>query len=52
MVMLVQFMLGIETYNEMLENWWVKLLLHGIILLNTFFILSGVKYYNEDVGAE
>ena len=52
MVMLVQFMLGIETYNEMLENWWVKLLLHGIILLNTFFILSGVKYYNDDVGAE
>ena len=52
MVMLVQFMLGIETYNNMLEDWWVQLLLHGIIWLNTFFILSGEKYYNEDVGAE
>ena len=52
MVMLVQFMLGIETYNEMLNNWWVQLLLHGIIWLNTYFILSGEKYYNEDVGAE
>lgn len=52
MVMLVQFMLGMETYNEMLTNWWVQLLLHGIIWLNTFFILSGEKYYNEDVGAE
>ena len=52
MVMLVQFMLGIETYNEMLADWWVQLLLHGIIWLNTFFILSGEKYYNEDVGAE
>ncbi len=52
MVMLVQFMLGIETYNEMLTDWWVQLLLHGIIWLNTFFILSGEKYYNEDVGAE
>ena len=52
MVMLVQFMLGIETYNEMLNNWWVQLLLHGIIMLNTYFILSGEKYYNEDVGAE
>lgn len=52
MVMLVQFMLGIETYNEMLNDWWVQLLLHGIIWLNTFFILSGEKYYNEDVGAE
>ena len=52
MVMLVQFMLGIETYNQMLEDWWVVLLLHGIIWLNTYFILSGEKYYNEDVGAE
>ena len=50
MVMLVQFMLGIETYNQMLEDWWVVLLLHGIIWLNTYFILSGGKYYNEDVG--
>ena len=52
MVMLVQFMLGVETYNKMLSDWWVILLLHGIVILNTFFILSGVKYYNEDVGAE
>lgn len=52
MVMLVQFMLGQETYNKMLNDWWVRLLLHGIIWLNTYFILSGEKYYNEDVGAE
>ena len=52
MVMLVQFMLGIETYNNMLNNWWVLILLHGIIWLNTYFLLSGEKYYNEDVGAE
>ena len=52
MVMLVQFMLGIETYNQMLNDWWVRLLLHGIIWLNTYFLLSGEKYYNEDVGAE
>ncbi|MBR3199287.1 MAG: hypothetical protein IKG27_04660 [Bacilli bacterium] len=52
MVMLVQFMLGIETYNKMLNDWWVRLLLHGIIWLNTYFLLSGEKYYNEDVGAE
>ena len=31
MVMLVQFMLGIETYNEMLNDWWVQLLLHGYV---------------------
>ena len=52
MVMLIQFMLGMETYNQMLGDWWVQLLLHGIIWLNTYFILSGEKYYNEDVGAE
>ena len=52
MVMLVQFMLGMETYNQMLGDWWVQLLLHGIIWLNTYFILSGEKYYNENVGAE
>ena len=52
MVMLVQFLLGVESYNNMLKDWWVQLLLHGIILLNTYFILSGEKYYNEDVGAE
>ena len=52
MVMLVQFLLGVETYIQMLENWWVQVLLHGIVWLNTFFLLSGEKYYNEDVGAE
>ena len=52
MVMLVQFMLGIETYNEMLKDWWVQVLLHGIIWLNTVFILSGERCYNEDVEAE
>lgn len=52
MVMLIQFLLGIETYIAMLDTWWVTLLLHGIIIINTFFLLSGEKYYNENVGAE
>lgn len=52
MVMLVQFMLGQETYNKMLNLWYVQFLLHGIVWLNTYFLLSGEKYYNEDVGAE
>ena len=52
MGMLVQFMLGIDTYIKMLDNIFVVLLLHGIILINTFFLLNGEKYYNENVGAE
>ena len=52
MVMLVQFLLGVESYTEILEDWTTQLLLDGIIILNTYFLLSGEKYYNEDVGAE
>ena len=52
MIMLVQFLLGSETYLEMLNQLWVQALLHGIVILNTYFLLSGEKYYNEDVGAE
>ncbi len=52
MVMLVQFLLGTETYIEMLKIWYVQLLLHLIILINTYFLLAGEKFYNENVGAE
>ena len=52
MVMLVQFLLGVESYVEMLDSWFIQLLLHGIVIVNTYFLLSGEKYYNEDVGAE
>ena len=52
MVMLVQFLLGSERYMEMLKVWYIQLLLHGIVILNTYFLLKGEKYYNENVGAE
>lgn len=52
MIMLVQFLLGTETYLEMLNIWYIQLLLHGIIIINTYFLLSGEKFYNENVGAE
>ena len=52
MVMLVQFLLGIESYIKMLDNVLMQVLLHIIVLVITYFLLSGEKYYNEDVGAE
>ena len=52
MIMLVQFLLGTDTYLEMLKIWYVQLLLHAIVLINTYFILDGEKFYNENVGAE
>ena len=52
MVMLVQFLLGVESYIKLLDNGIVQVLLHGIVLINSYFLLSGEKYYNENVGAE
>ncbi len=52
LVMLVQFMLGVETYIKLLDSPLVQILLHGIVLVNTYFLLNGEKYYNENVGAE
>ena len=52
MVMLVQYLLGRETYLILLDRWYVKALLHGVLIINTAFLLKGEKYYNENVGAE
>ncbi len=51
MIGLVQIMLG-DTYHSMLNLWYVRLLLHIIVIINTYFLLSGTKFYNENVGAE
>ena len=52
LVLLVQLLLGDSSYTQLLEQWYVQILLHGVILINTYFLLSGIKYYHEDVGAE
>ena len=52
LVLLVQLLLGNDSYLKMLEDWYVVILLHGVIFINTFFLVTGIKYYHEDVGAE
>lgn len=52
LVMLVQYLLGRETYLQLLGRWYVAALMHGVLIVNTFFLLRGEKYYNENVGAE
>ena len=52
LIIALQFMLGVDNYLELLETWYVQIILHVIILLNAYFLLSGEKYYNEDVGVE
>ncbi len=52
LVMLMQFLLGQASYLEMVNLWYIQIILHGIILINSYFLLSGTKFYNEDIGAE
>ena len=52
MVMLVQYLLGTEAYLKLLESWVIQVLLHGVIIINSMFLLKGEKYYYENVGAE
>ena len=52
MVMLVQYLLGVDAYIDLLDDIKINLILHLIVLTNSYFLLSGEKYYNENVGAE
>ena len=52
LIALVQLLISVETYISMLDRWYMALLVHIIVLINSFFLLKGEKYYNENVGAE
>ena len=52
LVMLVQYLLGRDSYLVLLQRWYVQLLMHAVLVINTYFLLKGEKYYNENVGAE
>jgi hypothetical protein len=53
MIMLVQLLITKDKYVQLVNgNILVRICLHIIVLLNSYFLLSGEKYYNENVGAE
>ena len=52
MVMLVQYLLGRETYLVLLQRWYIQFLMHAVLIINSYFLLKGEKYYYENVGAE
>ena len=52
LIMLIQLILGVESYIEMLDNIFMKILVHFVVFINSYFLLKGEKYYNENVGAE
>ncbi len=51
MIALIQLLLG-DTYSQLLNMWYLKLLIHLLVVMNSYFLLNGEKYYNENVGAE
>lgn len=52
LVLVMQLLFGRSEYLEMLEKIYVKIILHAIIIINCYFLISGEKFYNEDVGVE
>ena len=52
LVIVLRYMLGEENYIELLSMWYVQIILHAVVIINAFFLISGEKYYNEDVGVE
>ncbi len=52
LALLVQYLLGRESYILLLDNIFARILLHAILIINSYFLIKGEKYYNENVGAE
>ena len=52
LIILVQLILGVDAYIEMLDGILMKVLVHFVVFINSYFLIKGEKYYNENVGAE
>lgn len=52
MIALIQLLIGQETYISMIDNTIIRIFIHMVVIINSIFLLSGEKYYNENVGAE
>ncbi|MBQ7239850.1 MAG: hypothetical protein IJS56_00240 [Bacilli bacterium] len=52
LIILVQMLINLDTYKQMLNDFITQFLLHAVIFINTYFIISGEKFYNEDTGVE
>jgi hypothetical protein len=52
LVLVMQVLLGKKSYLQLLDKIYVQIVLHLIIIINAYFLLSGEKYYNENVGVE
>ena len=52
LIILVQRLINLDTYKQMLNDILTQVLLHIVIIINTSFIIGGERFYNEDTGVE
>ena len=52
LIALIQLILGVEKYISMLDSIFMRIMVHGVVVINSFFLLKGERFYNENVGAE
>ena len=52
LIMLIQLILGVDSYIELLDKGIMKILVHCVVIVNSYFLLKGEKYNNENVEAE
>ena len=52
LVLVMQLLLGKESYVKLLDQLYVRIILHAIIIINIFHLIKGIRFYNEDVGVE
>ena len=52
LVFIMQLLFGKDEYLGLLEDWYVALIVHAIVIINCYFLITGEKFYNEDVGVE
>ena len=51
-IILIQLLVQVDTYIVMLDNILIVIALHLLVAINTYFLIKGEKFYNENVGAE
>ncbi len=52
LLLIIQLLFGKEEYLDLLSDWYVPLIIHAVIIINCYFLITGEKFYNEDVGVE
>ena len=52
LLLIIQLLFGKEEYLDMLDDGLSPLIIHAVIIINCYFLITGEKFYNEDVGVE